>query len=160
MAVARVGRLPAEWLEQVRLPDPMPRDAWESRVNHSAAKALLLLRRGQHAAAARVVNDLLVQSRNAIGSMARQQEELAEYLRCANYGLLAQAAGRHEEADQKEPVPTPVQVDWPFDTLPPTVDHPALDLELRRHIALTWRPGRKLPIRIGLTAHAFVPDPG
>lgn len=157
-AAARWDTLSEEWLEQVRMPRSLPSDVSESRANHSASKALLLMRRGEYAAAVAVVDDVLIEMRNAVSRMAREQGKLAEHLRCANYSLLARAAHNRTEYPQKRTLGPPIQVDWPFAQLPRTIDHPGLDLELRRNVALTWRAGVPLPVQMRLTAHAFVPD--
>jgi hypothetical protein len=157
-AAVRWDEPSAEWLQDARAPRQLPRNIEENWGSHTATKSLLHWRRGEYGAAMVVTNGVLLEMRGAVSRMAPDQGLLAAHLRCANYALFARAAFDRAHPDRTGLLANPVQAEWPFDKLPSTVDHPALDVELRRYAALTWRPGTKLPFRLGLSAHAFVPD--
>ena len=157
-AAVRWDRLDAGWLEQVRVSQAPSSQAPEDWGTHSAAKSLLLFRRQAYAAAMVVAHGVVIEMYMAVRRFARQQNKLAGYLRCANYALLSRAAYKSTAPDRGMLLGELVDADWPFSELG-EIENPALDLELRRYAALTWRPGGKLAVSPPLTPYAFVPDP-
>jgi hypothetical protein len=80
---------------------------------------LSIARRRAYAAAMAVAHAVVIEMRTAVLSFAREQDKLADYLRCANYALLARAAYRNAAPDLGVLLGDLVRADWWFSEFGP-----------------------------------------
>jgi hypothetical protein len=66
-----------------------------------------------------VAHAVVIEMRTAVLSFAREQDKLADYLRCANYALLARAAYRNAAPDLGVLLGDLVRADWWFSEFGP-----------------------------------------